>query len=117
MKVHSVMNRYNYNLLTPATKNNANKLSFGHYNDDLGGIDDNNHDINLAPDEYYIYEPGKQFSPQRQAIENSYGKKMAELSNFAETVGMTPNEYEIRLAAIKRERARAIKMLKDHFSL
>ena len=42
---------------------------------------------------------------------------MAELSNFAETVGMTPNEYEIRLAAIKRERARAIKMLKDHFSL
>ncbi len=105
MKIQAVMNRYNHNLLTP-TKGNMSKPHFG-----------NEYCDNNYSDSFYVYEPNEPFSPQRQAIENRYGRKMAELADLVETVGLSPMEYEVRLKQIEKERKLALKLLKDEYSL
>ncbi len=112
MRIQAITNRYNYNLLTPASgKNNyASKPSFGIQ----GNIDDNfenNDEFNYSFD--YMYEPNEPFSPQRQAIENTYGRKMAELADLAESGFVTNAEYQVCMRQIKKERNLALKRLNE----
>ena len=112
MRIQAVTNRYNHNLLTPASnnRNNMSKPSFGIRKD----FDNEfcNDEVENSFD--YMYEPNEPFSPQRQAIENTYGRKVAELADLAECGFVTNAEYQVRLKQIKKERTIALKRLQGN---
>lgn len=68
---------------------------------------------NNKKDQPYKYNPAIVNSPRRQAIENIYGKRLAELSALAAECNMSPREYELRFASIIRLKEAEIKALEE----
>ncbi len=56
----------------------------------------------------YKFNPEITNSPRRQAIENIYGKKIAELADLASKSEITQREYELRLAALLKNKEKEI---------
>ncbi len=99
MRILPVMSKFNHNV---SNLRNSNKLSVPNFGD-------NN------PSEQYVYIPQEPYSPERQAIENNYGKKLAQLANLAEEISMPHEEYMQLRAKIERERELEIKLLNNKY--
>jgi len=107
MKIRPIINLPNYNFSASTSECRKRVLSFGMMNNDYSEFD-----VNLNFNWEDMYVPQKPYSPQRQAIENYYGKMMAELADSVEREEISPIEYQIRLKELKQEKLDKIKKLR-----
>ncbi len=99
MRILPVMSKYNHNISNPRNSNNFSNLKF------KGNAD--------YPKEVYIYVPQDPYSPQRQAIENNYGRKLAQLESMLENGNISQKEYIDIRKKIERERELEIRLLNN----